>query len=639
MRNIYLLIVVIVFSTIKVNSQNDFGLIQSQLEEFSKESEGLNEVVEFDVSGLNLYELITTIADEHKLNVSVDIKLNNQVVSNFYDVKVKDVFLFLVQEYNIEFEIFSNIIIFNKKLEKAIKIEPKPLKIINITYNQQNDFLSINLKNDSLPRVAEKITDLSNKNIILAPDIKEIKVSAYIKNRPFDQVIEMMAESNGLTMTLKEGDFYYLEKNNIVKNKNVTANNNRKPNTSNSKTNQNSSQGNFEITVNPNGYLKVRAINADVGQIIMAAAEKVNVNYFLSDMPEGLSKTLVVDGITFDDLLEYLFINSIYTFKVYDGFYLIGDDNSQGLRATELIQLENRTIESVKDALPQSLILELEVQEFIELNGLVVSGPRTSIEELKKFIFQIDKPVPLVQIEVLIVQYKKGYDIQTGIQAGIGENPNPTSGTLLPAVDLSLSTSSINGLINAFNGLGIINIGQVSSNFYLNLKALENNSIINIQSTPKIATLSGHDATVSIGETSYYFEVSNRLINSGIGNDVLQSGTWKPTEANLSVAIKPFVSTDGHVTLDISVEKSSFLGRAGENAPPGKSSQKFDALIRVKDNEMILLGGLDELTREDSGTGTPFLSRIPVIKWFFSSRSKRKDKSKLHVFIKPTIIY
>ena len=129
------------------------------------------------------------------------------------------------------------------------------------------------------------------------------------------------------------------------------------------------------------------------------------------------------------------------------------------------------------------------------------------------------------------------------------------------------------------------------------------------------------------------------MINSGLNNNILQSGTWKSTDANLSVSIKPFISTDENVTLTITVEKSSFLGRAGQNAPPGKSTQKFESLVRVKNNEMILLGGLDELRKEDSGTGVPLLSRIPIIKWFFSSRKKAKSDTKLHIFIKPTIVY
>mgnify|MGYP006214554717 CR=1 FL=1 len=49
-------------------------------------------------------------------------------------------------------------------------------------------------------------------------------------------------------------------------------------------------------------------------------------------------------------------------------------------------------------------------------------------------------------------------------------------------------------------------LGKVTEAFYLNLKLLENNSIVKVESTPKIATISGHEAKLSIGETSYYFE-------------------------------------------------------------------------------------------------------------------------------------
>jgi type IV pilus assembly protein PilQ len=87
------------------------------------------------------------------------------------------------------------------------------------------------------------------------------------------------------------------------------------------------------------------------------------------------------------------------------------------------------------------------------------------------------------------------------------------------------------------------------------------------------------------------------------------------------------------------MEKSSFLGRVGENAPPGKATQKFESLVRVKNNEMVLLGGLDELQKENSGSGLPLISRIPVLNWLFSSRRKSKSDSKLHIFIKPTVIY
>jgi type II secretory pathway component HofQ len=52
-----------------------------------------------------------------------------------------------------------------------------------------------------------------------------------------------------------------------------------------------------------------------------------------------------------------------------------------------------------------------------------------------------------------------------------------------------------------------------------------------------------------------------------------------------------------------------------------------------------MIGGLEEESTNETGSGTPFLSRIPIIKWFFSSRTKAKSKSKLTIFIKPTVIY
>jgi type IV pilus assembly protein PilQ len=51
------------------------------------------------------------------------------------------------------------------------------------------------------------------------------------------------------------------------------------------------------------------------------------------------------------------------------------------------------------------------------------------------------------------------------------------------------------------------------------------------------------------------------------------------------------------------------------------------------------LGGLEEKIKNDSGTGVPFLARIPIIKWFFSKRVREDTKKKLVVLIKPTVIY
>jgi type IV pilus assembly protein PilQ len=623
--------------------QNQTQTLEELFDEIAKERPGLEELTELDVSGLTLFEIITSLAEEHRLNVSADPGLSEMVVSNFFDVKVKDVYIFLAKKHNLDVGYMNEIITFKK--QEVVKEVPqeKPKKPIDISFNQANDFLSVKLKNDSLPLVAERITELSNKNIVLAPEVKTMKVSAYIINRPFDQVMEMIARSNQLVASIDDNGFYFLSKDlevNPVPNPGQRISPSRRGSARNGQT-TNFSSGELQMDLNEQGFLTIRAYEIDVTTIISKASDLLNINYFLYDKPDEVIATFYSDSIDFDSLLDHIFKGTRYTSKKLKDLYLVGLQTTEGLRETELIQLENRTIETVLNTLPKAYVQDVEMQEFVELNGILVSGSKPILEELKQVIRQLDKVVPLVQIEVLIVQYQKGYDIQTGIQGILNEEGRNvrTEGVLFPTVDATVNSTSLNKLIDAFNGLGVINIGKVAENFYANLSALENNSIIQLKSTPKIATLSGHKANVSIGETNYYFEQTNRLINSGINDNILQSGQWKPTEANLSVDILPYVSKDEHITLNIVVEKSAFLGRAGENAPPGKSTQKFESLIRVKNNEMILLGGLDELEKENSGTGTPFLSRIPVIKWFFSSKRRAKEKSKLHVFIKPTLVY
>ena len=639
MKKLILILLLILGFT--AQGQNTFADLEAKMDTIALAKPGMNEVTRIDISGLTLYDVITSIADEHQLNVSVSSDLDQVVRTNLYDVPVKDVLLFLADNYELEVGFTSGIMTFKKREAPPVVEEEVVLAPVNVKYNAQNDFLTINLKNDSLPRVAERSTELTDKNIVLAPDVKDFKVSAYLKNRPFDQVIEMMAKSNQLEAIKDENGFYYLQKAAVEPNEAAASQGSSNRRRSSRTPAQTTSTGSLEVSKNPNGFLNVKAFEADLASIIAQSAEALEIDYFFYDVPKDATATLIVSEIDFEDLLTHIFMGTTYTYTVRDDLFVIGGQNTEGLRVTELIQMENRTIDNVIATLPADLLEGIEVKEVIELNGVVASGSRPRIEELKVYLREIDLVVPMVQIEVLIVQYEKSYDVQTGLQAILGEEGQDiqTQGQLFPQTSVTLNAESINNLIDGFNGFGIFNLGKVTKDFYLNLSTLENNSIIKLQSTPKIATLSGSNAKITIGETSYYFEAQNDVIGVGNTNQITQTGSWRPTEANLSLDITPKVSKDEQVTLNITVEKSAFTGRVAETAPPGKTSQTFDSMVRIRNNEMILLGGLDEADMENSGTGTPFLSRIPVIKWFFSSKRKRKAKSKLHVFIKPTIVY
>ena len=74
---------------------------------------------------------------------------------------------------------------------------------------------------------------------------------------------------------------------------------------------------------------------------------------------------------------------------------------------------------------------------------------------------------------------------------------------------------------------------------------------------------------------------------------------------------------------------------------PGMNEPIFSTIvpiIRVANNEMVLLGGIERNSKEKSSSGIPFISRIPILKWIFGNSKNNKNESKLNVFIKPTLL-
>ncbi len=295
--------------------------------------------------------------------------------------------------------------------------------------------------------------------------------------------------------------------------------------------------------------------------------------------------------------------------------------------------------EALVNILPDEIKSNLDIRVDFELNSFFVSGPSANIERFKSFITEIDKPVPVVLIEVMIIEVRRSSIVETGISWGIGDGPVETKGNLFPDTDLTLGAATVNKVIGGFDGFGSFNIGKVVPEFFATIKALEENGNIKIRSTPKLSTLNGHRANLSIGETTYYVITNQNFFGSQVPT-TSEIRNYAPIDAELGVSIKPLVSGDGQVTLEINVIQSDFSGeRIEEDAPPGLTSREFSSIIRMQNQDLAILGGLEEKIKNDSGSGVPLLARIPVIKWLFSKRKREDTKQKLTILIKPTVIY
>jgi type IV pilus assembly protein PilQ len=622
---------ILVLFVFQVNAQERINTIETKLKELSKETLGLNDKVELSVNGITIADFVRSLATTNNLNISVDPGLTTKIVNNFSNVSVADVLVFLCKKYDLDIMFIGNIMSVSQYVPPAAVLPKYTPKVLKISYDKATNFLNLDLTNDSLALVAKEITRVSQKNVVFSPDLSGKMVNGYIQATTFNSAMDKLAFANDLKVTPTNDNFYLIEKADA---NSTSAGKNNKSNFGNSSA---PSQG-MNIKTDGNRLVTVEAINVGINDILSSVSKELKNSYFLFTEPKG-NTSLNIANATYDDFLTFLFNGTDYTYKKEGDIYLIGDRNLEGLRSTKVITLKYRTVDKMVDFIPTDLKKGIDIKIFKDLNSLIVSGSQPRIAELEAFLREVDRVVPVISIEVMIVDIRNSHTVSSGIKAGLGTKPTTTSGDVFPELNINLGANSINNIINGINGLGIVNLGRVTPNFYLSLQLMEANGDLDIKSTPLLSTLNGNEAKMSIGETRYYVENNSNIITTQ-STTTVNTQVYKPLTADFSMTINPIVSGDEQITLDISVKKQSFTEQtAGKNGPYGTTTRDFQSLIRVKNQEMIMLGGLDEVTKDESSSGVPLLSRIPIIKWFFSSRTKKKSKSKLTIFIKPTVIY
>jgi len=691
--------------------------VRNNIEAIAPDSPGLLEKVDIKIKESSLSDFLIAVSEVHKVNISVAAPLKQiNIVNNFTDVTVADLLVFLCKQYDLTITFTGNILsVSSYESPKEIPAE----KIIDLGYNHENDLLSLNLKDDKLYDAFKKIMDVSGKNLVFAPGMENMPLTAYIKNMPFDAAINKLAYANDLAISKSKDNFYLFDK---LDAPNAPAASDKSLTRQNKPLRQRRANFFFNILDPDKKLLEVDFENIPISSIIYDIGSELQIDVFIASPLENAGfATVKAKNITFDDLLSKIFQSNTsntavakntsqlhndsqgiiipsagadgYTFMIKDNIYYFGTKSQLTVRNIKSITMLHRSIEllgdpsisersvgrtqtnftsynnynsannsqqfanpnnqsqsqsqsqsdtqieSILTIIPDEVKKDLDIKVDKELNSFIVNGPAENINRFESFVKYIDKAIPVILIEVMLLEVNKSAVIETGISAGIGTAPKTTTGTIFPTADITLGAQTINKIINNFDGFGSLNLGAVVPNFYLSLKALETNGNIKIRSSPRLSTLNGHKAHLSIGETTYYVVTSQNYYGSQI-TQTSEIKNYQPIDADLSITIRPLVSGDGQITLDIKVIQSSFNGeRIDKDAPPGINSREFTSIVRVKDKDLIVLGGLEETVKNDSGSGVPLLSRIPIIKWLFSSRKREDSRKKLTVIIKPTVIY
>jgi type IV pilus assembly protein PilQ len=613
-------------------------VIQHKLDSLARFDAGLNQKVSLQVNG-SIQQYLLGISSSNNLSISVDPKLTFPINDNLNDVSASNILVFLAQKYNLDITVVGSIIYITPYQEpvQPVKIIPKEIKV---TYNKADNTLSVALDNDSLTSVARKITQVSGKNVIVPNALSGKKVSAFIAAAPFETAMDKIAYSNEIKMVRTNDDFYLFQP--LGENEELYINGDNR--TSSRKLFRpatpspgvGGSGGVITRVLNGKKVVSADAANAPIINLVKQASQELNYNYSIYSDIKGNIDIHVTD-VTYEQFLSLLFKGTDYTFQSDNGIYLIGDKKLEGLRDFKAIHLQNRSIDTVVTMIPAEWKKGVEIKEFREQNTILLAGSSAQIREIESVIKKLDELVPVVLIEVTLIDFHKSRSIATGITAGVSDSVK-TGGTVLPGIDFTASASGVNSFLTSISKFTSINLGHVVPNFYVRLQAAEANNNIDVRSVPKLTALNGHAATLSIGSKLYFKNTTQNLYPSASTSTSVFTNNYTPVEANLSVDIKPIVSGDDQVTLDIKINISDFTSIPTDGSPPPESISKFESSLRVHSEDTILLGGIERTENDLSSNGTPILSRIPILKYIFSSRTKSTSKVVTVLFIKPTIL-
>ncbi|MEN0052349.1 MAG: hypothetical protein AAGC65_01705 [Mucilaginibacter sp.] len=611
--------------------------IQQKLDNLKTELPGLNQKVQLLVTGVSIREYLNVLSRSNNLNISADPALTLPVYDTFNDATAANILVLLAQKYSLDIAVVGSIIYVTPYRDPNLSVKHLP-RVPNIKYTASGNLLSLELDNDSLPAVARKITEVSAKNVIVPASLQNKKVSSFIRDAPFETAMEKLAYSNEIKMVRTNDNFYLFQP--LGENEELYVNGDR--NTSVRKLYKvvgpsvPGANGLFVRMQNGRKLISVDATNAPIIDLVKQASQEAGKSYSLYSEIKGLI-TIHVSDVDYETFLELLFKSSDYTFHPEKGVYLIGDRKLEGLRTFKAVHMQNRSIDTVVSMIPADWKRGMEIKEFREQNTIMLSGSAAQINEVETFIKQLDVLVPVVLIEVMMIDVHKTRTVSTGISAGVSDSVK-TGGTVLSGLNYTFGSKPLNDFLGSMGKLTSLNLGHVTPNFYLTLSALEAKNNIDINSVPKMATLNGHVAKLTMGDKRYYKNTTQNVIPSVSNAQSIFTNVFQEVNADLVVNIKPIVSGDDQVTLGISVNTSSFTAIPTDGSPPPESTSKFETSLRVHSEDTIVLGGLERTEIDDNSSGIPVLSQIPILKWLFSSRTKTHAKVITVLFIKSTII-
>ena len=302
---------------------------------------------------------------------------------------------------------------------------------------------------------------------------------------------------------------------------------------------------------------------------------------------------------------------------------------------------------------------------------LTISGTDKQHQLLERFLDKLETNASsqvLIEAKILEVQLNDSY--QTGVdwrifnnKLGLAFNPQAVVGTTSAGAGIGnpisfvIDKSPEDGIINGLNNPA----GSAAATNVLGFLArlTEQFGTVRTLSSPRLHAMNNQIATLTFARNQVYFELSveqNDTTSSGsTNNNTTVSSSIRTVPIGIILSLQPSINiATNEVTLSVRPTLSALVDEKDDPAVayiaaqqglsdlrstvPVVQVRELDSILKLKSGQAMVIGGLMEQSGSNTDTGIPYASQVPYLGNLFKSTEKLNSNTELIIFIKATIV-
>ncbi len=307
--------------------------------------------------------------------------------------------------------------------------------------------------------------------------------------------------------------------------------------------------------------------------------------------------------------------------------------------------------------------------------GLItVTAPRYMIEKIDAYLTSLQRELyKQISIEAKIIEVQledssaiginwdsvlKNFSISGAVKFGAETLGNGVTsvGQVFPYV---FANENANGTWNDGANHGssydptrlVSNVRINTANFNVFLNALKTQGNTKVLSNPKISVLNGQPAMISVGRNVTYVKKVTSTVGAGTDPKTTYSVDAGSILSGVGLGLTATILDNNEIIMNLVPVTSELVegtqlavNVAGDGATaikmglPIVNVREMSTTVRVKDGEMLVIGGLISDMNDETGSFAPVVGDIPLLKYLFGHEEKVKRKRELIILLKPRII-